>query len=102
MNPITAPAEGLRLNSLLIQNHSLSCSCERSLTKQHEAEKLRRCQDACMDLKRRRRKRPDPAVDSESIRDVVRRTDANPQLVATARFLRGLIPGGEPETKEMP
>jgi adenylate cyclase len=55
-----------------------------------------------MDLKRRRRKKPDPAVDSESIRDVVRRTDANPQLVATARFLRGLIPGGEPETKEMP
>ncbi len=33
---------------------------------------------------------------------MVRRTDANPQLVATARFLRRLIPGGEPETAEMP
>jgi adenylate cyclase len=55
-----------------------------------------------MPLKRRRRKKPDPAIDSESIKDVVRRTDANPQLVATARFLRRLIPGGEPETAEMP
>ena len=51
---------------------------------------------------RRRKKRPDPAVDAESIRDVVRKTDANPQLVATAKFLRGLIPGGDPETSEMP
>jgi adenylate cyclase len=41
-------------------------------------------------------------VDSEGLREAVRRTDANPQLVATARFLRGLIPGGEPETAEMP
>jgi adenylate cyclase len=55
-----------------------------------------------MPLSRRRRKKPDPAMDSESLRDVVRRTDANPQLVATARFLRRLIPGGEPETAEMP
>jgi adenylate cyclase len=55
-----------------------------------------------MALRRRRRKKPDPAVDSEGIRDVVRKTDANPQLVATARFLRRLIPGGEPETSEMP
>ena len=55
-----------------------------------------------MALRRRRRKKADPAIDSESIRDVVRRTDANPQLVATARFLRKLIPGGEPETSEMP
>jgi adenylate cyclase len=55
-----------------------------------------------MDLIRRRRKKPDPALDPEGFRDVVRRTDANPQLVATARFLRGLIPGGEPETSEMP
>ena len=55
-----------------------------------------------MALRRRRQKKPDPALDSESFRDVVRRTDANPQLVATARFLRGLIPGGDPETKEMP
>jgi adenylate cyclase len=55
-----------------------------------------------MPLRRRRRKKPNPQLDSESLRDVVRRTDANPQLVATARFLRGLIPGGEPETAEMP
>jgi adenylate cyclase len=89
------------LNSFLIQNHSLS-GFERSLTKQHEAEKLRRCEDAFMPLRRRKRTKPDPPVDSEGIRDVVRKTDANPQLVATARFLRRLIPGGEPETSEMP
>ena len=55
-----------------------------------------------MPLRRRSRKKPDPPLDPEGIRDVVRRTDANPQLVATARFLRRLIPGGEPETAEMP
>jgi adenylate cyclase len=48
-----------------------------------------------------RRKRSQTA-NGEGFRDVVRRTDANPQLVATARFLRSLIPGGEPETSEMP
>ena len=50
----------------------------------------------------RRRKKPDQPIDSEGIRDAFRKTDANPQLVATARFLRRLIPGGEPETAEMP
>jgi hypothetical protein len=55
-----------------------------------------------MPLRRRRRKSPEPPLDPESLREVVRKTDANPQLVATARFLRGLIPGGEPETAEMP
>ena len=55
-----------------------------------------------MARRRRRRNKPDPPLDSEGIRDVVRRTDANPQLVATARFLRRLLPGGEPETAEMP
>jgi adenylate cyclase len=56
-----------------------------------------------MPSRRRKRKGADTPVDSESIRAVVRRTDANPQLVATARFLRRLIPGGrEPETAEMP
>src|SRR3954466_3508500 len=49
-----------------------------------------------------KRKKSDPPVDTEAIRDVVRRTDSNPQLVRTARFLRGLIPGSEPETSEMP
>jgi adenylate cyclase len=55
-----------------------------------------------MPMGRRRRKKSDQGIDPESIRDVVRKTDANPQLVATARFLRGLIPGAEPETAEMP
>jgi adenylate cyclase len=51
---------------------------------------------------RRRRRKPDISSDSAGLREVVRRTDANPQLVATARFLRALIPGAEPETAEMP
>ena len=55
-----------------------------------------------MARRRNRRKKADPTLDPESFKDVVRRTDANPQLVATARFLRRLIPGGEPETSEMP
>jgi adenylate cyclase len=55
-----------------------------------------------MPLRRRGRKRADQPLDSEGIREVVRKTDANPQLVATARFLRRLIPGGEPQTAEMP
>ena len=55
-----------------------------------------------MPLRRRRRKKPEAPLDPEGLRDVVRKTDANPQLVATARFLRGLIPGGEPATSEMP
>jgi adenylate cyclase len=55
-----------------------------------------------MPARRARRRKSDQAANAEGIRDVVRRTDSNPQLVATARFLRGLIPGGEPETSEMP
>jgi adenylate cyclase len=55
-----------------------------------------------MALRRRKGKKADPALDPEGLREVVRKTDANPQLVATARFLRSLIPGGEPETSEMP
>jgi adenylate cyclase len=55
-----------------------------------------------MPARRGRRKKSDQQPNGETIRDVVRRTDSNPQLVATARFLRGLIPGGEPETSEMP
>jgi adenylate cyclase len=55
-----------------------------------------------MPLRRRRGKSPEPSIDPESLREVVRKTDANPQLVATARFLRKLIPGGELETSEMP
>src|SRR5262245_62057962 len=55
-----------------------------------------------MPTRRGRRKKTDRAAEGESIREDDRRTDANPQLVNTARFLRGLIPGGEPETSEMP
>jgi adenylate cyclase len=55
----------------------------------------------CMGPRRSRRKKPEP-IDAGSLRDAVRRTDANPQLVATARFLRGLIPGGDPGTDELP
>jgi adenylate cyclase len=55
-----------------------------------------------MPARRGRRKKSEQPVDTESIRDVVRRTDSNPQLVKTARFLRGLIPGGDPETAEIP
>jgi adenylate cyclase len=55
-----------------------------------------------MPARRGRRSRSGQADDGETIRDVVRRTDSNPQVVRTARFLRSLIPGGEPETGEMP
>jgi adenylate cyclase len=64
-----------------------------------------------MPLRRRGRNKPEQSLDKNKrrpqtpppdLREVVRKTDANPQLVATARFLRGLIPGGEPETSEMP
>ena len=55
-----------------------------------------------MPARRGTRSKADQAADGDTIRDVVRRTDANPQLVATARFLRRLIPGGEPETSDMP
>ena len=55
-----------------------------------------------MSPRRGRRKKADETAGSETLRGVVRRTDANPQLVATAKFLRSLIPGGEPETSEMP
>jgi adenylate cyclase len=55
-----------------------------------------------MPIRRRKRRKPEAPLDPEGFKDVVRKTDANPQLVATARFLRSLIPGGEPETSEMP
>jgi adenylate cyclase len=51
--------------------------------------------------RRRSKKKQDPAG-AQGLVEAARRTDANPQLIATARFLRGLIPGGEPETSEMP
>jgi adenylate cyclase len=51
---------------------------------------------------KRKRKKTEAPVDPESIREVVKRTDSNPQLVATARFLRGLIPGGDPRKPDLP
>lgn len=51
--------------------------------------------------RKRRRRKGDGALDADSIREAVRRTDANPQLVKTARFLRGLIPGST-DTAELP
>jgi adenylate cyclase len=55
-----------------------------------------------MPARRGRRNKSDQQANGETIRDVVRRTDSNPQLVRTAKFLRNLIPGGDPETAEMP
>jgi adenylate cyclase len=50
---------------------------------------------------RRRRKKKQEAG-SQGLLEAARRTDANPQLVATARFLRGLIPGRDADTDELP
>jgi adenylate cyclase len=55
-----------------------------------------------MALRRRRRKTPDQAVKPESLREAVKKTDSNPQLVATAKFLRGLIPGDESRRPDLP
>jgi adenylate cyclase len=50
-------------------------------------------------LRKRRKKQSDP-LDVEGWREAARRTDANPQLVAAARFLRDLLPGDEGLTGE--
>jgi adenylate cyclase len=55
-----------------------------------------------MPARRPSRRKSNQASNAEGIREVVRRTDSHPQLVATAKFLRGLIPGGDPATPEMP
>src|SRR3954468_7492054 len=55
-----------------------------------------------MALRRRRRKTPDQPVKPETLREAVRKTDSNPQLVATAKFLRGLIPGDDPRRPDLP
>jgi adenylate cyclase len=41
----------------------------------------------------RRRRKGEVRLDQEGFRDAARRTDANPQLVAAAKFIRGLLPG---------
>src|SRR4051812_15868450 len=55
-----------------------------------------------MPSRRGRRKKGELSTNTDGFRDVVGRTDSTPQLIATARFLRNLIPGGEAETAEMP
>jgi adenylate cyclase len=55
-----------------------------------------------MALPKRRKKRQAESLDVEGLREAARRTDANPQLVAAARFLRGLLPGDEGLTGERP
>jgi adenylate cyclase len=57
--------------------------------------------DAGMASRRRRKKKQEPAS-RQGFVEAARRTDANPQLVATARFLRGLIPGRDADTGELP
>jgi adenylate cyclase len=43
--------------------------------------------------RRSKPKRNDPLAELERLRETAKATDSNPQLVATARFIRGLIPG---------
>jgi len=99
------PAEGLRFGmsfrivgttpflpvvSVLSRNNRLPGSCGPS-------PRLRK--DAC--VARRRRRKGEVRLDQEGLRDAARRTDANPQLVSAARFIRGLIPGGEPRESDL-
>jgi adenylate cyclase len=52
-------------------------------------------------LRGRSRKKGKGPVDQEGLRDAVLKTDANPQLVATAKFIRGLLPGGDPKRSDL-
>jgi adenylate cyclase len=52
-------------------------------------------------LRGRSRKKGKGSLDEEGLRDAVLRTDANPQLVATAKFIRGLLPGGDPKRSDL-
>jgi class 3 adenylate cyclase len=54
-----------------------------------------------MALGRRKRKNPEVRLDQESLREAARRTDANPQLVAAAKFIRGLLPGDDPKRSDL-
>jgi adenylate cyclase len=58
-------------------------------------------QDAGVASRRRRKKKPDPAG-AQGLVEAAKRTDANPQLVAAARFIRGLLPGDDPEKSKLP
>jgi adenylate cyclase len=51
--------------------------------------------------RRRGKKKQDPAG-AQGLVEAAKRTDANPQLVAAARFIRGLLPGDDPEKSRLP
>jgi adenylate cyclase len=51
--------------------------------------------------RRRRKKKQDPAG-AQGLAEAARRTDANPQLVAAAKFIRGLLPGDDPQKSRLP
>jgi adenylate cyclase len=53
------------------------------------------------DARNRRSGRPGEARPDERIREAVRQTDSAPELVATAKFIRRLLPGGE-RTRDAP
>ncbi len=50
--------------------------------------------------RRSKAKRNDPLAELDRLRETAKATDSNPQLVATARFIRGLIPGRKPSSKD--
>ena len=54
-----------------------------------------------MASRRRRKKKQDPAG-AQGLVEAARRTDANPQLVAAAKFIRGLLPGDDPQKSRLP
>jgi adenylate cyclase len=58
-------------------------------------------QDAGVASRRRRKKKQDPAG-AQGLVEAAKRTDANPQLVAAAKFIRGLLPGDDPEKSRLP
>jgi adenylate cyclase len=66
----------------------LACGYE-----QREAVKLRGCEHSFSVAPRRRK--GEAGVDQRSLREAAKRTDSHPQLVKTARFIRGLLPGDE-------
>lgn len=49
--------------------------------------------------RRSKAKRNDPLAELERLRETAKATDSNPQLVATARFIRGLMPGRKGASK---
>lgn len=54
-----------------------------------------------MASRRRRKKKQEPAG-AQGLVEAAKRTDANPQLVAAAKFIRGLLPGDDPQKSRLP